>query len=48
MISDELTIDDGIEILQKQSFLKYAQNVGIPINGNSVRITSKDIEDYQF
>ena len=48
VVSDEMSIDEGIAILQTTNFLKYVRNIGIPINGNSVRITSKDIEDYLF
>lgn len=47
-ISNKLSIDDGIAILKEKSFLKYVRNVGIPINGISIRITSKDIEEYLF
>ena len=46
--TDEYTLDEGIEILQQDEFYIYAQDIGIHINGNSVRITSKDIENYRF
>ena len=42
------SIDEGIDILMQETFFRYAQNIGIHINGNSVRITSKDIEEYRF
>ncbi len=46
--TEQYSVDDGIHILMQDSFYKYAQNIGIHINGNSVRITSKDIEEYRF
>lgn len=42
------TLDNAIRILKSEDFKKYVIKVGIPISGNSVRITSKDIEDYRF
>lgn len=45
---NQLTIDDAMNILQTNEFLNYSRAIGIPINGNSVRITSKDIENYLF
>ena len=36
------------EILESKDFFEYILSIGIPINGNSVRITSKDIENYYF
>lgn len=47
-ITDQLSIDEAINELQSDAFLDYAKNVGIPVNGDSVRVTSKDIEDYRF
>lgn len=44
----EFTLDKAKEILQSDDFFDYAKRIGIPVNGNSVRITSKDIEDYRF
>ena len=46
--SEEYTLDDGIRILQEDKFYMYAKDIGIHINGNSVRITSKDIENFRF
>lgn len=47
-ITEQYSIDEGIDILIQDSFFRYAQSIGIHINGNSVRITSKDIEEYRF
>ena len=47
-ITEELNIDDCIEVLSQNKFLRYVKNVGIPINGNSVRITSRDVEEFLF
>lgn len=44
----ELSLARGAEILKSEAFKEYLLDVGIHINGNSVRITSKDIEDYLF
>jgi predicted RNA methylase len=46
--TDQLNVDDAVEVLQSADFLDYARTMGIPINGDSVRITSKDIENYMF
>lgn len=46
--TNQLTIDDAIDVLQSDIFLDYARTMGIPINGDSVRVTSKDIENYLF
>lgn len=42
------TLQDAIRILKSNDFKKYVFMVGIPISGRSVRITSKDIENYMF
>lgn len=42
------SLKDAKTILESLNFLNYAKQTGIPINGNSVRITSKDIEAYRF
>lgn len=36
------------EILESDEFMKYVQDVGIHISGTSLRITSKDIEEFKF
>lgn len=46
--NDKYSLDDAISILQSNSFKKYAKFVGIPISGYSVRISSKDVENYMF
>ena len=47
-ITDQFFIEEAISELQSDAFLDYAKNVGIPVNGDSVRVTSKDIENYTF
>ena len=47
-LTEQYSIDEGIDILMQDRFLRYAQSIGIHINGNSIRITSKDIENYRF
>lgn len=46
--NDQLTIGDAMGILQDRNFMQYVLDVGIHISGSSLRITSKDIEDYRF
>lgn len=46
--NSEYTLNDAIEILRSDEFKEYVFLVGIPINGKSVRITSKDVENYRF
>ena len=46
--NNEYTLNDATEILRSKDFKQYILSVGIPINGKSVRITSKDIENYRF
>lgn len=36
------------KILEEKSFMDYVKRTGINISGNSLRITSKDIENYRF
>lgn len=45
---DRMTLQDAYNILKSDDFFNYVQHVGIHINGNSVRVTSKDIEDYMI
>lgn len=47
-LTEQYSIDEGIDILMQDRFFRYAQSIGIHINGNSIRITSKDIENYRF
>lgn len=46
--NSEYTLDDAMCILQSRDFKQYVMDVGIHISGNSLRITSKDIEEYRF
>lgn len=46
--NDEMNLQRAQDILESDEFYQYVQNIGIHINGNSVRITSKDIENYRF
>ena len=45
---DCYSLDYGKKILSSDSFLEYVKSIGIPINGNSYRITSQDIENFIF
>lgn len=46
--NNEYTLADALRILKSDQFKEYVFKVGIPISGKSVRITSKDIENYMF
>lgn len=46
--NNQYTLDDAVHILESRDFRQYVLDVGIHISGSSVRITSKDIEDYRF
>lgn len=46
--NNEYTLDDAKRILESRDFRQYVLDVGIHISGSSLRITSKDIEDYRF
>ena len=41
-------LEDAKNILESDEFMKYVQDAGIHISGTSLRITSKDIEDFKF
>lgn len=42
------SIQEAKEILRSNEFYNYLLKVGIPVSGVSVRISSKDIEEYKF
>lgn len=42
------TLDDAVSILKSNHFMEYVKNIGININGKSLRITCKDINNYMF
>ncbi|MGE6666938.1 Eco57I restriction-modification methylase domain-containing protein [Paenibacillus xylanexedens] len=44
----ELTLAKAKEILESDVFYKYVQAIGINANGNSLRITAVDINNFQF
>ena len=41
-------LEDAKNILESDEFMKYVQDAGIHISGTSLRITSKDIEEFKF
>lgn len=45
---ENMNLQRAKEILESDEFYQYAQNIGIHINGNSIRLTSKDIENFMF
>ena len=46
--NNRYTLEDAKRILESRNFRQYVLDVGIHISGSSLRITSKDIEDYRF
>lgn len=46
--TNEFNLEDAKKILESKSFYKYVLQIGIHMNGDSYRITSKDILNYQF
>lgn len=42
------TLQDAVGILTGEHFKKYVLGIGVHINGKSIRITSRDIENYTF
>lgn len=41
-------LEDAKKILESKEFMAYAETVGVHISGTSLRITSRDIENYKF
>ena len=41
-------LDDAIAILKSSKFMEYVKSIGISVNGKSIRITCKDINNYMF
>ena len=46
--NNEYTLEDAVRILESRDFRQYVLDVGIHISGSSLRITSKDVEEYKF
>lgn len=46
--SDEYPLNKAKEILEDKSFFEYITSRGLSVNGKSIRITCKDINDYYF
>lgn len=45
---EEYTLQDAIDILSSELFMDYVRSIGISVNGRSLRITCKDINNYRF
>lgn len=46
--NQDYDLDFAKKILESENFMNYVRKIGINISGNSLRITSKDIENYRF
>ncbi len=46
--NNKYTLENAVQILEDKSFRQYVSDVGIHISGSSLRITSKDIEEFRF
>ncbi len=44
----QYTLEQAKQILESNSFLQYAQSIGVISNGNSYRISPKDINNFTF
>ena len=42
------SLDDAMTVLRSKQFMEYIQSIGISVNGKSIRITCKDINNYRF
>ena len=45
---EDYDLNDAKRILQSREFLEYVQRVGISVSGKSIRITCKDINNFEF
>ena len=48
VIDKSYTLQDAVDILSSEAFMNYVRNIGISVNGRSLRITCKDINNYRF
>lgn len=48
VIDQAYTLQDAVDILSSEAFMDYVKNIGISVNGKSLRITCKDINNYKF
>ncbi|MDD3139143.1 MAG: N-6 DNA methylase [Lachnospiraceae bacterium] len=46
--NEDYDLNDAKKILQSKEFLEYVQRVGISVSGKSIRITCKDINNFEF
>ena len=44
----DMSLEDARDILEREEFYQYIQSIGICASGNSLRITSSDINNYMF
>lgn len=44
----EIPLEIAYKVLKSDEFMEYVKSIGTCANGNSIRITSKDIENYRF
>lgn len=44
----EYTLEDAVQILESRDFKQYVLDVGVHISGRSLRVTSRDVEEYRF
>lgn len=48
VINPDYSLDDAMAVLKSEEFLAYIRKIGINVNGKSIRITCKDINNYKF
>ena len=45
---DNSSLDDAKLILQTKRFYEYLLTKGVKVSGDSIRISSKDVEEYRY
>lgn len=48
VIDEKYNLQTAFEILSSAEFMQYVKNIGIRVNGQSLRISCKDINNYRF
>ena len=41
-------LDDALDIITSSDFIKYIKKVGINANGNSIRVSTRNVENYTW
>ena len=44
----QYSLDDAVLVLRSEQFMEYVRKIGISVNGKSIRITCKDVNNFRF